>query len=68
MGGFLLLAIKDLNDVSLLEHVKQYKVKMEGLVKYAKAKKYDPLIYSRKLMYIDLTLDVEKSLTAKGGK
>lgn len=68
MGQFLLLAIKDLNEFSLVDNVKQYKVKMEGLVKFAKAKKYDPLIYSRKLMYIDLALDVEKSLVSKGGK
>ena len=68
MGGFLLAAIKDLNDNALADNVKEYKVKMEGLVKFAKAKNYDPLIYSRKLMYIDLALDVEKSLASKGGK
>ena len=68
MGQFLLLAIKDLNDLSLVDNVKQYKKKMEELVKFAKAKNYDPLMYSRKLMYVDLALDVEKSLVSRGGK
>ncbi|GAG00278.1 unnamed protein product, partial [marine sediment metagenome] len=68
MGQFLLLAIKDLNDPTLLKGVKQYQTKMEGLVKFAKAKNYDPLIYSRKLMYVNLALDVEKSLVLRGGK
>ena len=68
MGQLLLLAIKDLNDLSLVDNVKQYKKKMEELVKFAKAKNYDPLMYSRKLMYVDLALDVEKSLVSRGGK
>jgi hypothetical protein len=69
MGEFLLSAIKELGNSSLIGAVKQYKVKMENMVAFAKGKNYDPLIYSRKLLYIDRALDVEKYLAAlKGGK
>lgn len=67
MGEYLLWAIKELGDNSLVGVVKEYKVKMEGMVSFAKGKNYDPLIYSRKLMYVNLALDVEK-LLSKGGK
>ncbi len=68
MGEYLLSAIKELGDNSLVGVVKDYKVKMEKMVSFAKGKSYDPLIYSRKLLYIDLALIVEKSLVSKGGK
>lgn len=68
MGEFLLKAIKDLNDQAFLDDLATYVAKMENLIKIAKGKGLDPLIYSRKLMYIDLALDVEKSLLSKGGK
>ncbi len=68
MGEYILLAMKELHDISLVDDVKKYKTKMEGLVRFAKAKNHDPLMYSRKLMYIDLALDVENSLVSKGGK
>ncbi len=67
-GELILTAIKELGDRALLGVVKEYKVKMEGMVSFARAKNYDPLIYSRKLQYIDLALGVEKVFLSKGGK
>ena len=43
MGRYLLLAIQDLNDQSLVNNVKQYAQKMEEKVALGKSLQYDPL-------------------------
>ncbi len=68
MGEYLLLAVKDLNDLSLLNAVKKYKHRMHQLLSIQKQRGDDPLLYSRKLAYIEMAMEVEKSLLEKGGK
>ena len=67
-GQFLLEAIKDLNDPALINDVKLYKYKMQGLIKSAKDKGLDPIVYSRKLNYIEMVDEIERVLIEKGGK
>jgi len=68
MGELLLIAIRDLNDPSLIKDIVSYKTKMHSLVQTLKQKGHDPLIYSLPLYYIKLTSEVEQTLLAKGGK
>ncbi len=68
MGEFLLLAINELHEPALIDVVSQYKVKMQGMVQYAKSQNVDPLIYSRRERYANLAAGIEKALGSKGGK
>ncbi len=67
MGDYLLSAVVDLNDVSLVSDIRFYKTKMQEMVTFATSKNYDPLIYSRMQGYIAYALEVE-NLLLKGGK
>ncbi len=68
MGQFLLEAVKNLNDPMFINDLKLYKYKMQNLIKISKEKKHDPIIYSRKLMYLEFSAEIEKVLRMKGGK
>lgn len=67
MGGFILSAIQELGDKSLISNVQQYAEKMNGVVVKAKAQNYDPLAYSMQLQYIEIAKKVELALLEKGG-
>lgn len=66
-GEFILMAIKDLNTKELVSDVAAYAVKMKKIVEKAKAKNLDPLLYSRKLWYIQVASEVQDALLLKGG-
>ena len=68
MGDYLLTAIKNFNDPALIAELKAYKARMDSLVKAAKAKGDDPILYSRKLRYSEFAAEIEKALLARGGK
>ncbi len=68
MGDFLMQAIKNSNDPAFLNDLKLYKHKMANFVEAAKRKGENPLLYSKKLAYIQAAAEVEKSLLSKGGK
>jgi HEAT repeat protein len=68
MGDFLLEAIRNSNDPAFLNDLKLYKHKMANMVEAAKRKGDDPIFYSRKLAYIQVAAEVERSLLRKGGK
>ena len=67
LGGDALTAIKELNDPSLVNTVKSYAMKMEAKVSVLKAKKTDPIQYSRYLGYTALAKEAEESLLNKKG-
>ena len=67
MGYFLLEAIRNSNDPAFLYDLKLYKNKMLNFVDIAKKRGDDPLLYSRKLAYIELVTEIDKALS-KGGK
>ena len=68
MGEYLMQAMKNSNDPAFLNDVKLYKQKMASLVEVAKREGADPILYSRKLAYIQIAAEVEKSLLKKGGR
>jgi hypothetical protein len=68
MGDFLMQAIKNSNDPAFLNDLKLYKHKMANMVEAAKREGADPILYSRKLAYIQVAAEVERSLLKKGGK
>jgi hypothetical protein len=68
MGEFLMQAIKNSKDPAFLNDLKLYKHKMAGMVEAAKREGADPILYSRKLAYIQVAAEVERSLLRKGGK
>lgn len=68
MGEYLMQAIKNSNDPAFLKDLKLYKQKMASLVEVAKKEGADPIFYSRKLAYIQIAEEVEKSLLKKGGR
>lgn len=68
MGQYLLSAILSFNDPAFLNDVKIYKHKMNSAVVASREKGDDPILYSRKLGYIELAITVEKALLTKGGK
>ncbi len=67
MGEYLLLAIQEFGDLSLINEVKVYRSKMDEYIKDAKAKELDPILYSRNITYSNLTRTIEEELS-KGGK
>ena len=68
MGNYLMQAIKNSNDPVLLTDLKLYKQKMASLVEVARREGADPIFYSRKLAYIQVAAEVERSLLTRGGK
>jgi hypothetical protein len=68
LGGDALLAVKNLNDPSLLNTVKMYMLKMDARIAEKKKINADPIFYSRYLNYLELARDVKESLLkSKGG-
>ena len=68
MGDYLMHAIKNSNDPAFLYALRLYRQKMASLVEVAKREGKDPILYSRKLAYIQIAAEVEKSLLKKGGR
>ena len=67
IGNYLLEAIRNSNDPVFLNDLKLYKHKMANYVDLARGRGDDPILYSRKLAYLEFAAEIEKALT-KGGK
>ena len=68
MGQFLLEAVKSFNDPSFINDLKIYKYKMQSFIQSSKDKGHNPIIYSRKLFYLEFASAIEKDLQLMGGK
>jgi len=66
-GRFMLTAIGEINDESLVEDVRSYRIMLEEYVKNAEKAGIDPFLYSDKIDCIGLASEIEATLL-KGGE